>query len=365
MKSKIAFDLKSAITGCILGTAAGDSLGLLYENLTPERQKKLYPDISKQKFFFGRGMISDDTEHTLMIAAALIKSDFTTDSFLIEFSHSLKKWLFTIPAGAGFATLRACMKLIAGISPRTSGVFSAGNGPAMRAALIGLVFGDDDDALRTFVSASTRITHTDKKAENAALVVAAAAYCSASKKNIKPYEYMSVLKRLMPDEIEFLNLMNSAVESAERGENTFEFACKMGLLKGVSGYCYHSVPVAIQCWLSHCNNFSEGVIAMIRCGGDSDTTAAIVGAIIGSGAGKDGIPSEWYENIAGWPYTLNYMLEISELLAAKATARLEGKEFTVVTEAGVDKPLIFLLIKNMATLAAIIFHIIRRILPPY
>lgn len=364
MKAHFDFNLKDAIAGCISGTAAGDSLGLLYENLTPVRQKKLYPDISKQKFFFGRGMISDDTEHTLMAAAALIKSDFTVESFLNEFARRLKKWIFTMPAGAGLATLRSCLKLIAGFSPHISGVFSAGNGPSMRIALIGVIFGGDAEELKAFVSAATRITHTDKKAGNAALAVAAAAYASASKKNISPAEYFEMVRGLMPDEQEFLNLMKSAVESAERGETTFEFTQRSGIASGVSGYSYHTVPAAIHCWLSNQNNFREGIISMIRCGGDTDTTAAIAGAIIGAGVGKDGIPVEWIDNIAGWPYTADYMLKLADLLSEAASARAAGNACGT-PDGTVDKPLLFAFIKNILTLAAIFFHVAWRLLPPY
>ena len=364
MKANFDFNLKDAITGCISGTAAGDSLGLLYENLTPARQNKLYPDISKQKFFFSRGMISDDTEHTLMMAAALIRSDFTVESFLNEFARRLKKWIFTMPAGAGLATLRSCLKLIAGFSPHTSGVFSAGNGPSMRIALIGIIFGGDAEELKAFVRAATRITHTDKKAENAALAVAAAAYASASKKNISPSEYFETVRALMPDEQEFLNLISSAAESAARGETTFEFTQRSGLAGGVGGYSYHTVPAAIHCWLSNQNNFREGIISMIRCGGDTDTTSAIAGAIIGAGVGKNGIPAEWSDNIAGWPYTADYMLKLADLLSEAAMARSTGK-ICAPTSGAVDKPLLFAFIKNILTLAAIIFHVARRLLPPY
>ncbi len=364
MNPRYDFNLNDAIAGCILGTAAGDSLGLLYENLTPARQKKLYPDISTQKFFFGRGMISDDTEHTLMTAAALIRSDFTVGSFLNEFARRLKKWIFTMPAGAGLATLRSCLKLVAGFSPHNSGVFSAGNGPSMRIALIGVIFGGDAGELKAFVNAATRITHTDKKAENAALAVAAAAYASASGKNISPAGYFETVRGLMPEEEEFLNLISLAVESAQRGETTFEFARRSGLAGGVGGYSYHTVPAAIHCWLSNQNNFREGIVSMIRCGGDTDTTAAIAGAIIGAGVGKDGIPAEWTDNIAGWPYTKDHMLMLAELLSEAASRRAAGN---ACGKPGgpVDKPLLFALIKNILTLAAILFHVARRILPPY
>ncbi len=40
------------------------------------------------------------------------------------------------------------------------------------------------------------------------------------------------------------------------------------------------------------DDFQKAVTAAIECGGDADTTAAIVGGIVGARVGKDGIPAE-------------------------------------------------------------------------
>ncbi|XZE56492.1 ADP-ribosylglycohydrolase family protein [Planctomycetaceae bacterium SH139] len=55
---------RTAIIGCILGTAAGDALGLPYEGLSPARGVPLLGPPYRYHFLFGRGMISSDTEHT-------------------------------------------------------------------------------------------------------------------------------------------------------------------------------------------------------------------------------------------------------------------------------------------------------------
>jgi ADP-ribosyl-[dinitrogen reductase] hydrolase len=43
-----------------------------------------------------------------------------------------------------------------------------------------------------------------------------------------------------------ISLINQTVDSVKDGESTLQFASKLGLSKGVSGYVYHSVPVAIH-----------------------------------------------------------------------------------------------------------------------
>ncbi|HIF05444.1 MAG TPA: ADP-ribosylglycohydrolase family protein [Gemmatimonadetes bacterium] len=58
----------------MLGTAVGDSIGLPYEGLSRGRAEKLLGPPDRHRFFFGRGMVSDDTEHTCMVAQSLIRS---------------------------------------------------------------------------------------------------------------------------------------------------------------------------------------------------------------------------------------------------------------------------------------------------
>ena len=76
-------------------------------------------------------------------------------------------------------SISTIIKLWLGFPATRSGVFSAGNGPAMRAALLGVCYGNDVPRLRALVRASTRITHTDPKAEYGALTVALAAHVAA------------------------------------------------------------------------------------------------------------------------------------------------------------------------------------------
>src|SRR5690242_17947246 len=47
-----------ALTGCLTGTAVGDALGLPTEGLSPRRARRLFPDVDRYHFLFGRGMFS-------------------------------------------------------------------------------------------------------------------------------------------------------------------------------------------------------------------------------------------------------------------------------------------------------------------
>jgi len=133
-------DMLRALSGVLIGTAVGDALGLPFEGLSAQRQEKLRRRPLQHQLVAGFGMVSDDTEHTWMIAQSLLKSHGNVNGFQRSFASALRWWLLRLPAGVGFATLRAILKLWAGISPHKSGVFSAGNGPAMRSAILGVYF---------------------------------------------------------------------------------------------------------------------------------------------------------------------------------------------------------------------------------
>src|SRR5258707_15774307 len=124
---------EQAIVGCLHGMAIGDALGLPREGLSPRRAFRLFPNLDRFSFLFGHGMYSDDTEHACMTGQALLVSGGMPERFLQSVAWRLRWWLLGMPFSIGKATLKACLKLWLGVAPRTSGVWSAGNGPAMRA----------------------------------------------------------------------------------------------------------------------------------------------------------------------------------------------------------------------------------------
>jgi ADP-ribosyl-[dinitrogen reductase] hydrolase len=352
-----------ALIGCILGTAVGDALGLACEGLSRRRQAKMFRTLDTYKLLpFGKGMTSDDTEHTCMLAQSLIA---TADSdvaalekkFSANFAWRLRFWLWGLPAGIGFATLRAILKLWLGFPPRLSGVFSAGNGPAMRAALIGVYCGDDAARMRVLVRAATRITHTDPKAEYGAFAVSYAAHLAATRAgDIAPEEFLSLLHSHI-DDAEFITLMRKVVDSVVRGDSADTFADSMGCASGVSGYMYHTLPCALQVWLAHQNDYRAAVTTMIRLGGDSDTTAAIVGAIVGARVGKAGIPAVLIDNLAEWPRSVTWMEQLGTRLASTQAA-------TGICRSLWINP-IKLLFRNSIFMIIVLLHGFRRLLPPY
>ena len=103
---------EQAILGCLLGTAIGDAVGLACEGLPRRRQARLFPHLDGPHLLGRRGMVSDDTEHTCLVAQALIESGSDTDGFTHALARRLRWWLLGLPAGVGWATLRATLEAL-------------------------------------------------------------------------------------------------------------------------------------------------------------------------------------------------------------------------------------------------------------
>jgi ADP-ribosylglycohydrolase len=190
----------------------------------------------------------------------------------------------------------------------------------MRSALIGVCFANDDAALIQHVAAATGITHRDPKAESGALAVALAARSSMRGESAE--QYLAHLRRFLAPlgdaGRELLGLAERA--SAARGEPTTSFADSLGCAREVTGYMYHSVPAALHAWFSFPRDLPNAVRAAIRCGGDTDTVAAITGAIVGAGVGKGGIPAAWLQNLWDWPRGARW-IELAAERAVEAASK--------------------------------------------
>lgn len=145
--------LRSRYQGLLLGCAVGDALGLPAEGLSRERKKRLWGSEWRHRFVFGRGMISDDTEHTIFVAQSMLAHPDNPQQFQRTLANKFRLWLLGLPVGIGLATLRAILKLWVGFPPHRSGVYSAGNGPAMRVAIIGAFFTNQPELRQQYVKA--------------------------------------------------------------------------------------------------------------------------------------------------------------------------------------------------------------------
>jgi ADP-ribosyl-[dinitrogen reductase] hydrolase len=328
-------------------------LGLPAEGLSRSRIERRWHGLWRHRFIFGRGMWSDDTEHTIFVAQALLAQPKNAAVFQRCLAWKLRLWLLGLPAGVGLATLRSILKLWTGASPERSGVYSAGNGPAMRSAIIGAYFFDEPEMRRAFVSASTRLTHTDPKAETAAMAVAEAAAWAVDRKE-PTNDLLLKLAQLGKDE-EWKAICTKLEKALRDGDSASSFAESLGQTKGVSGYSYHSVPVALYAFLRSLANYREALTSALNCGGDTDTVGAIVGALAGALAKPENIPAEWRKRVLEWPRSMRTLTEIGGRLGdQKARGQAAG-------------PVRYfwpgLALRNLVFLITVLVHGFRRLLP--
>ncbi len=300
-------------------------------------------------------MISDDTEHTCMVAQSLIESGSDVKAFTQRFAYKLRWWMLALPAGVGKATARSCIKLWLGFRPPRSGVNSAGNGPAMRAAILGATI-EDLPTMLEFVRASSRVSHADPKAEYGAVAVAIAAREASQNETVNVEKWLASVSQALPSNAaDLIEMFGAVTASVAKNESTLYYSTSIGLGSGVSGYTYHTVPVAIHCWLSYPDDFQKAVTTAIQCGGDTDTTAAIVGGIVGARVGKGGIPTELIAGVWEWPRSTAWMESLGAALSETWPRSHPARAPTVNPFAVVMRNLIFLTV--------VLCHGFRRLAP--
>jgi ADP-ribosyl-[dinitrogen reductase] hydrolase len=346
---------REVFEGVLLGTAVGDALGLPAEGMSRDRVRRRWAGQWRHRFLFGRGMVSDDTEHAFFVAQALLAHPFDASAFQRCLAWKLRLWLLGVPAGVGLATLQATLKLWLGFGPERSGVRSAGNGPAMRSAILGAYFADEPARRRAYVRASTRLTHTDPKAETAALAVAEGVAWAMNRD--KPLEQWLARLPSLGSDAEWPALCETLSHKLMARASVQEFAAALGLQHGVSGYAYHSVPVALYAWLRHPGDFRAALTAALDCGGDTDTVGAIVGALSGTTVGQGGMPTEWIQGICEWPRSTSCLRRVAARLAEQKQA---GRALGPVRYFWPA-----LVARNGVFLAAVLGHGLRRLAPPY
>ncbi len=346
--------------GLVLGTAVGDALGLPAEGISKRRARKMFRGRPRHRFLGRRGMVSDDTDHSVFVAQSLLSQPISSDRFSRRLGWCLRLWLLTLPAGVGFATLRSILRLCVGISPARSGVYSAGNGPAMRAAPIGAFFCESPDQLDAYLEASTRITHTDSRALTGARAVALlSAWVMREQPAERPSidEFLSVLTVAATNEDrEWAAAVDRIRAAHQRRLSVEEFAAELGQGDGVGGYVYHTVPVAVYAWYAHFGDFERTVSAVIECGGDTDTTGAIAGALAGVVVGEGGIPRAWLDGIVDWPRSRSVLKAIGGRLA-EGDPKPGGSPVRYFWPGLLPRNLLFLIV--------VLLHGLRRLAPPY
>jgi ADP-ribosyl-[dinitrogen reductase] hydrolase len=338
-------DLEDRLTGCLLGVALGDALGLPAEGMSAAAVRRRFGRVDRFHLLGSTGFVSDDTEQTALLAQSLVRCPSDPETCAAAFRRALLGWFLRLPWGIGMATVRACIR--AGVGLRESGVPSAGNGAAMRATVLGLFFHDRPEERRRFGEVLARVTHTDPRGVQGARYVAELAACCTSARTAD--QALHERARTVVIEAALLTALDRAASLAEEGASTEAAARELG----VSGYVVHTVPFALFCLLRH----REPLTALseaISAGGDTDSIGAILGGWVGALHGEAGLPLDLVERIHDGPFGPTHL---RALAAALAAAHAGG-----VNRAPAYSPAAAMA-RNAALLPVILGHGLRRLLP--
>lgn len=277
------------MSNTLLGGAVGDALGVPFESKPADNPLLLEWD---QKTYLGSkyhnllpGQFSDDTQFSMTLAKSLVDNNgFNPDDVSKKYVE-----LFTSETirGYGKTTLMAIQNLESGKHWSESGIAgSYGNGTAMRASPLGVYFRDDAKALINACTIDAQMTHASDEAIAGSIAIAMAAALACRN------DLDKLCQRLcewLPDSKvkESISGLDSLVDAKHiMPSSALSFL-------GTKADVKETVPAALYCFLKF-NNYYDAVLAAIMAGKDTDTTAAIVGALFGSKLGMQGISQEFY-----------------------------------------------------------------------
>ena len=340
--------------GLLRGLATGDALGLPREGLSPRRARRRFGTVLRHRFVLGRGVISDDTEHAFMTGQALLASRLDPARFARALAWRLRGWSAGLPAGVGWATLRACARLWVGISPHRSGVWSAGNGPLMRAPVIGFAI-VDPARRRRLIEISTRITHTDPLALEAAHAIAEAS--AAARAGVTSVGELLGAARMPLVDDRWAAPLARLVAALADDASPATWAAAEGLGGGVTGYVLHTLPAVLYVWLRDPRDWAGTVRRALDLGGDTDTVAAIAGALAGTVGGADRVTPALVAGICDAPLTIARLDRLAVALAATVRDEATGP---IAMPWRLLQP-----IRNLIVLAIVLGHGVRRMIPPW
>ena len=267
--------------GCLLGQLAGDALGSLVEFQSPEEIRHSYPNGARVLVDGGTwntiaGQPTDDSEMALLLARLLVKTgSYDPEAARKEYQF----WLSSDPFDCG-------MTISAGLRGNPNPESQA-NGAMMRISPLGIYGANFElNQVAEWAMQDAALTHPNLICQQAnALFTMGIAHAIASGCDRKEL---------------YLNIRQWAVDMPV--ESALLDAIDWVADRPPADYVHQQgwVLIAFQnalYQLLHAPSLEEGVVDTIMCGGDTDTNAAICGALLGAVCGRDAIPAQWLDSL--------------------------------------------------------------------
>lgn len=294
--------LRSRMLGGLWGSVVGDALGVPVEFSTREQRDQ---DPVREVRGYGTynqppGTWSDDS--SLMLCTLLSLSEHTLD--LRDIGQRFVRYLtesYATPYGSvfdvGMATANAIDRLRSGCPPEQAGGTTDrdnGNGSLMRILPIGLRFYEETpERLIEIAHLVSRITHGHPRSQFACgyaclliarLLVGDSAAVAYEKTNAQIHRLYAA-PQWRGELAQYGRLLSGRIAGEPRSAIQS------------SGYVLHTLEASVYLLLRS-PSYSQAVLDAINLGGDTDTTACVVGGLTGILHGVEAIPASWLQPIA-------------------------------------------------------------------
>jgi ADP-ribosyl-[dinitrogen reductase] hydrolase len=256
--------------GVLLGQVIGDSLGSLVEFKPAAEIAQHYPRGVRELADGGiyhtiAGQPTDDSEMALTLARAIVQHKGFDSAKVLD---AYRAWLTSRPVDVGMTTEKGLLGMVTSESES--------NGSLMRCSPIGVwAAGDPALAARTARDDSA-LTHPNPICQEAC-----AAYCAAIAAGVAGGSRAEMLEAAAAHS---KGPAHEAVKRGAKGVAPADFFTHQG-------WVLLALQNAFYCLQSH--ELEEALVETIGRGGDTDTNAAIAGALLGACHGRDAIPARW------------------------------------------------------------------------
>jgi ADP-ribosyl-[dinitrogen reductase] hydrolase len=279
-------DLRERVVGCVLGLALGDAFGAPFEFRRREEIPDPLPAFELPWRGRSPGSWTDDTAMARNLWRSLAERR-QLDLADVEGRHL--EWFATDPPDVGNLT-RSVLRRIRDGDPDAAARYvaergpevSAGNGSVMYCAPLGAFRAMRPELLPDEAPALSAITHWDERCRTACLAVTL-----ASAALVRGAEPGSAVEDAV-----------TAVLDREGGEELEYLVVEAGRARRIDGpdrgFTLFTAGIGLQA-AAEAPGFEEGLRRVVALGGDTDTNAAVAGALLGAVHGRTGLPTAWLD----------------------------------------------------------------------
>jgi poly(ADP-ribose) glycohydrolase ARH3 len=298
-------DMQDRFRGCLLGLAIGDALGATYEGESSSFIASRFP--SPQSLLdrdLGTLQYTDDTQMTIGVAEALLEDGEIRAATLCR--KFVENYVPARGYGRGARRILEAMEEGRDYAAVTEQVFpggSYGNGAAMRVAPLALLFSNDSQRLEEQVVRQSEETHRHPLGIEGAQIIASAV---AAALDIEQFDRQEFLNRIRP--------ACTQPPFVDRWERLADLRPQQIAELGNGIEATESVMTAVACFLAWPDSYVDAIGNAILLGGDTDTIAAMTGAISGVYLGIEAIPSTTLAKLENHGKGRDYLFALADRL---------------------------------------------------